>query len=107
MHRLVAYAFLDNPDNLPEVDHIDGNPANNNVENLRWVSHRENMNNPISKKRTKNTCAKRWTYAYIQHSKVGIVQYSLDFSEKLAVFKTEIEAAAKLGVSKSCIHNAL
>ena len=42
IHRLVATHFLDNPDNLPTVDHIDGNKLNNKVTNLEWVSYKEN-----------------------------------------------------------------
>jgi hypothetical protein len=53
VHQLVAKHFLPNPDNLPEVDHIDTNPANNNVNNLRWVSHSENMKNKITQKHVK------------------------------------------------------
>lgn len=45
VHRLLALQYIDNPNNHPEVDHIDRNRQNNNLENLRWVSRIENMNN--------------------------------------------------------------
>lgn len=43
LHRLVAEAYLENPQNLKDVDHINGRKDENFVENLRWVSHSENM----------------------------------------------------------------
>lgn len=42
VHRLVAKVFIPNPECKPQVDHIDCNRANNNVENLRWATSREN-----------------------------------------------------------------
>lgn len=48
INRLVAQAFIPNPMNLPEVNHKDGNKANNHVSNLEWVTRRENLLHAIS-----------------------------------------------------------
>ena len=44
VHRLVAEAFLENENNLPDVDHINCNVKDNRVENLQWLSHQANCN---------------------------------------------------------------
>ena len=44
VHRLVARAFIPNPYNLPEINHIDENKKNNSVENLEWCDRRYNVN---------------------------------------------------------------
>jgi hypothetical protein len=53
IHRLIALKFIDNPDNLSDVDHIDGDKQNNKIENLRWVTHQQNnMNKRIQSNNT-------------------------------------------------------
>lgn len=43
IHRLVAEAYIDNPDNLPEVNHKDKNRTNNSINNLEWCTRQENV----------------------------------------------------------------
>jgi superfamily II DNA/RNA helicase len=45
IHRLLAIQYIPNPDNLPEIDHIDRNKLNNDLSNLRWCDRITNANN--------------------------------------------------------------
>lgn len=55
IHRLVAMTFIPNPNNYEQVDHLDGNKLNNNVENLEWVTPKENTNRAWKKGQAKYT----------------------------------------------------
>lgn len=47
IHRAVALTYVPNPNNLPQVNHIDGNKLNNNVNNLEWTTNQKNRNHAV------------------------------------------------------------
>ncbi len=67
VHRLVALTFIPNPENKPQIDHIDNDRINNNENNLRWCTHSENqINTGIAKNNTSGVKGVRF---YKQHKK--------------------------------------
>ena len=64
IHRLVAITYIPNPNNLPEIDHIDTNRQNNNADNLRWCTRQENCNNVLTLKHAGNSRKGEKHYLY-------------------------------------------
>ena len=90
VHRMVALAFIDNPDNKPYVNHINGNRSDNNVENLEWVTPSENTQHAVDTGLFKSGRAR------------AVIQYNLN-GEQMATFESASEAAHQTGGSQSKI----
>lgn len=89
VHRLVAQAFIPNPQNYRCIDHINTIRTDNRVENLRWVSHTENSANPITKERV--------TAAVIKRVGKKVNQYDLE-GNLVKTWDTPAKAAKTLGI---------
>ena len=89
-HRLVAQLFLPNPNNLPEINHDDGNKSNNNVSNLVWCTRTENER---------------------EAHRIGIKKYKpfqVEFQNGIIKqYEFAIDLANEIGVTKRCVLNYL
>jgi hypothetical protein len=70
--RLVANAFLDNPENLPDINHIDGEPTNNRIDNLEWSTKSDNMKHAWA-----NGLAKHYTTSFTENDVKKMRLYSI------------------------------
>jgi hypothetical protein len=99
VHRLVAIAFIPNPDNKPMIDHIDRVRTNNNINNLRWCTLSENMQNPS----TKEYCSK----LNLGRDYPSLYQPVVALKNGVLVKKyNSIKSAVKEGYKSSGISNA-
>ena len=83
VHRLVGLTFIPNTNNYPEVDHIDTNPSNNNLSNLRWATRSMQNENrkafgEIKHKYISYAYKNKGKYKYYQIKKNGYFQYTLN-----------------------------
>lgn len=80
VHRLVAEKYIPNPDNLPQVNHKDGNKLNNSVENLEWVSNQQNRNHAVETGLHLSGEACSWSK--LDWEKVEFIRSHLDLSNE-------------------------
>lgn len=93
IHRLVAKAFIPNPNNFPIVNHKDENPTNNNIDNLEWCNEQYNVTYGTSRYRAASKNRK-------EHKGKSVYCVELD-----KVFKNGNVAAKELGLSQSSINS--
>ena len=93
LHRLIAFAFLENQENKEQVNHIDGNKLNNCINNLEWVTNQENQIHKFKIGLGNNYTRK-------------ITQYDLEMN-KIKEFDSIVEAEKELHIStiKKVLYN--
>lgn len=115
VHRLVAEAFIPNPDNYPCIDHINGIRDDNNVTNLRWCTVKMNSNYELAKKNR----AEAIRQSYINDPNLRIVRAKtfgksnmkrvevFKNEKSLGVFESQSEAASVLGIPQASISSLM
>lgn len=109
VHRLVAEAFIDNPENLPQVNHKDTDKTNNNVTNLEWISNYDNMQHAMQHGCYKNAFTEKARASTIKNLekaidrlKIAVIQYDMGWN-KIREFESISFAGRTLGISASKI----
>ena len=107
LHRLLAQSFIPNPEEKPQVNHIDGDPKNNDLDKLEWVTQSENQLHayrtglqrgykkptPLSPSHKAALCGSRWKGTRRVYHAEG------------EVFKTPNEAASRFGLNRQSFYN--
>lgn len=106
VHRLVAETYIPNPENKPQVNHIDGIKSNNNLSNLEWNTAKENsIHSWRNKLQTKIIGEEHYMYGLFgKHNPNSkkVLQFSLD-GKLIKIWDSVINASIKLNIDNSSI----
>lgn len=105
VHRLVAKAFLPNPQQKEEINHLDGNKANNVLSNLEWTSRSENQLHAINIG-LRESSPMTGRYGALNHNSKAIIQKDLN-GNIIAKWDSIASAARSISCSPSQISNCL
>ena len=104
VHRVIAETFISNPDNLPCVNHKDGNKLNNSVDNLEWCTHSENT------KHAYDNGLERKTYGEEHHSHKlsykDVIYIKSNYIKRDKMFGA-VALSKKFGVDRTTIHDII
>ena len=97
VHRLVAEAFIPNPYNLPQVNHRDENPSNDNVDNLEWCDAKYNINYGTGLTRAIDTKLRNGTYTGLSKKEYK-KKYYQEHRDHLNEYRREYRRKKKAGL---------
>ena len=108
IHKAVAYTYLENPNNLPEVNHKDGDKTNNHINNLEWCTSHENQQHKYdvglfdtNKIKGENNGASKLTWNDVEYIRENYIPRSRQFGSRAMARKFNVKHVTILSV----LHN--
>lgn len=83
VHRLIAETFINNPDDKPQVNHIDGDKSNNHVDNLEWSTPSENVSHAYQVLGKKSSGGHQGKFGILHHQSIPVISIDIEGNEEI------------------------